>query len=496
MRSGENSFPKMTPAEVAELIADGEVLAASGFTSAGHPKAVPRALARRAMRLHGENKPFAITLYTGGGAGDELDGEMARANALHRRLPYQSNPDVRVGVNTGRIEYVEVHLSQFARLIRQNIIAKPTTAMVEASAVEPDGRIWLTTSVGNTPTFLEQADRIFVELNRAYQPLQGLHDIISCGLPPNADYPPLGNPGARIGETFVRCDPAKIHGIVEIEVPESAPSFTRSQEARLIAGHVLEFMQAERKAGRLPPELPLQVGVGNLANAVLEAMAEDSRLGPISMYSEVLQDSVFTLLDRGRLVVASATALGFSSQGHKRFMSDIENLRGMFVLRPQEVTNHPGIIQRLGVVALNAALEMDLFGNINCTHAMGSVMVNGIGGSADFTRNSALSFFMAPSTQRAGTLSTLVPMVTHVDQSEHSVQVVVTEQGLADLRGLTPVERARRIIEKCAHPEYRAQLEEYLEAGLRQPHSRHTPHVLENAFAMHRRYLETGSMLL
>ena len=110
----------------------------------------------------------------------------------------------------------------------------------------------------------------------------------------------------------------------------------------------------------------------------------------------------------------------------------------------------PEIIRRLGVIAMNGMIEADIYGNVNSTHVMGSRIQNGIGGSGDFARNGYLSIFMAPSTAQKGTISTIVPMVSHVDHTEHDVQVVVTEQGLADLRGLSPRQRAHLIIEKCA----------------------------------------------
>ena len=117
--------------------------------------------------------------------------------------------------------------------------------------------------------------------------------------------------------------------------------------------------------------------------------------------------------------------------------------------------------------------------------------MNGVGGSGDFTRNAYLSFLMAPSTAKGGRISTVVPMVTHVDHNEHSVQVVVTEQGLADLRGLGPRERARQIIEQCAHPAFRDYLHKYLENS---PPG-HLRHDLGRCFELHRNLLENGSML-
>jgi len=91
---------------------------------------------------------------------------------------------------------------------------------------------------------------------------------------------------------------------------------------------------------------------------------------------------------------------------------------------------------------------------VNSTHLMGSRIQNGIGGSGDFARNGYVSIFMAPSSAKKGTISTIVPMLSHVDHTEHDVQVLVTENGLADLRGLAPKERAKLVIEKRASAEY------------------------------------------
>jgi acyl-CoA hydrolase len=159
-------------------------------------------------------------------------------------------------------------------------------------------------------------------------------------------------------------------------------------------------------------------------------------------------------------------------------------------MRPQEISNHPEVIRRLGLISINTAIEVDLFGNVNSTHIMGRQMMNGIGGSGDFTRNAYLSIFICPSSAKGGKISTVVPWVSHVDHSEHSVQVIVTEHGIADLRGRSPHERAEMIIEHCAHPEFRNELHGYL----RLVRGGHTPHTLRAAFAFHCRFLDTGDM--
>ena len=152
------------------------------------------------------------------------------------------------------------------------------------------------------------------------------------------------------------------------------------------------------------------------------------------------------------------------------------------MLRPQEISNHPEIIRRLGIIAMNGLIEADIYGNVNSTHIRGSSIMNGIGGSGDFARNAYLSIFMTPSVAKSGEVSCIVPMATHVDHTEHDVQILVTEQGLADLRGLAPRQRAEVIIANCAHPDYRPALRGILRPRPALFPGQHTPHLLEEAF--------------
>ncbi|MEO7200926.1 MAG: acetyl-CoA hydrolase/transferase C-terminal domain-containing protein, partial [Dokdonella sp.] len=168
--------------------------------------------------------------------------------------------------------------------------------------------------------------------------------------------------------------------------------------------------------------------------------------------------------------------------------------RERIVLRPQEISNHPEIIRRLGCIAMNGMIEADIYGNVNSTHIAGSRIMNGIGGSGDFARNSYLSVFMSPSTAKDGAISAIVPMVSHVDHTEHDTMLVVTERGLADLRGLAPRQRAKQIIAHCAHPQYQPLLQDYFDRAIRDGYGQHTPHLLGEALSWHQRFIETGDM--
>jgi acetyl-CoA hydrolase len=386
-----------------------------------------------------------------------------------------------------------MHLSQLPQTVRYGFLGKVKFAIVEACEVFPGGEIVLTTSVGASPTFCHVADKIIIELNRAQSPaLLGFHDIYEPLDPPHRRAIPLYSVRDRIGTTVVKVDPSRIAGIVETDQPDEATGFAEPNEfTRRIGINVTEFLAAERRRGTIPtPFLPIQSGVGDIANAVLAALGDNPDIPEFQMYSEVLQDSVFRLMQNGKLTFASTTAITVSPEMVNEFYSNLEFYRSRMVLRPQEITNNPEIVRRLGIISINAAIEADLFGNINSTHVLGTSMMNGIGGSGDFTRNAFISIFVCPSLQKNGKISTIVPLVSHADHSEHSVQVLITDQGIADLRGKSPHERARLIVDKCAHPDFRDSLRQYVDLSK----GGQTPQSLRNAFAFHQQFMETGDM--
>jgi succinyl-CoA:acetate CoA-transferase len=305
----------------------------------------------------------------------------------------------------------------------------------------------------------------------------------------------LIHPGDRIGQPYLRCSPEKVIAVVETDAPDRNSAFTPPDDcSRQIAGHLIEFLEHEVTRGRLPVELlPIQSGVGNVANAALAELAQ-SRFENLTAYTEVIQDGMLGLLESETLSVASATAFSLSPDAVAEFNDNARSYRDRIVLRPQEISNHPEIVRRLGVLAMNGVIEADIYGNVNSTHLMGSRIQNGIGGSGDFARNAYISMFVTPSTAKGGAISSIVPMVSHVDHTEHDVHVIVTEQGLADLRGLAPRRRARLLIDNCAHPDYRPLLEDYFDRALRGAYGLQTPHLLEEALSWHARYVRTGSM--
>ena len=487
----------MSADEAAALIPAGANVGMSGFTGAGYPKAVPMALARRIEALHAQGQPFKIGLWTGASTAPELDGALAKVGGIEMRMPYQSDPACRQRINAGQMQYMDIHLSHMAQFVWFGFLGKLDVAVVEVAGVLPDGRLIPSSSVGNNKTWLDQADKIILEVNDLQNPgLEGMHDIYyGTDRPPHRKPIPMTAPDERIGEPYLRCDLSKVIAVVHTSQSDRNSTFAAPDAvSEQIAGHIIEFMQQEVKLGRLPANLlPLQSGVGNIANAVLAGLNQ----GPfenLTAYTEVLQDGMLDMLRSGKLASASATALSLSPAALEDFTRNIDFYRQRIVLRPQEISNHPELVRRLGVIAMNAMIEADIYGNVNSTHIMGTSIMNGIGGSGDFARNGYLSFFMTPSVAKGGAISCIVPMASHVDHTEHDVQVIVTEQGLADLRGLSPTQRAELIIDKCAHPDFRPALRDYLERARHSGGGQHTPHLLDEALSWHQRCVQTGSM--
>jgi succinate CoA transferase len=486
-------FPILTAVEAADLIPHGATIGFSGFTPAGAAKAIPTALAGKAKREHAAGRDFKVAVLTGASTGPSLDGALAGAEAIGFRVPYQSDPTLRRQINAGQVRFADMHLSQVPQAARCGLLGPVHWAVVEACDLTAGGGLVLTTSVGASNTYLRLAERVLIELNARHPPtLLGLHDLFEPKDPPARQEIPVFHVADRIGSPICLVDPKKVAGVVLTDLEDENGDFDEPTPVTdKIGQHVADFLAGEMRKGRIPPRfLPLQSGVGNIANAVLAAVARNRDIPDFEMYTEVLQDSVVPLLESGRCRFASTCAFTLSPAATRRVIEDLSFFKTRVVLRPQEVSNSPEVVRRLGVVSMNTAIEVDLGGNVNSTHVMGKTMMNGIGGSGDFTRNAYLSMFSCPSTAKGGKISAVVPLASHMDHSEHSVQVVITEQGVADLRGKDPHERARLIIDNCAHPDYRDQLRHYLKLTK----DGHEPLSLSLGLAMHRQFLRHGDM--
>ena len=477
-----------TAEEAAQLIHSGMTVGMSGFTLVGYPKAIPQALVQSG---HAKD----LTICIGASAGDDLDGAMVRAGLVKRRYSYQSNKDMRAAINSGTVAYNDMHVSQFPLFVNYGIGPQIDVAVVECSAVTEHGLI-PTASVGCMDAVVRAAKQVIVEVNQTL-PIEmiGMHDIFEIGQPPHARAIPITEPTSRVGNPYISCPSEKIAAIVLTDkADQPAKNKPVTPTTAKLGANVVRFLKNEINCGRLPKKLPpLQSGVGSIGNAVLQGLTSSGFRG-LNMYTEVMQDAAIGLIRDGVVDSVSASALSMEAATREYFYKHIDEFKRKIVIRPQEISNHPAVIRRLGVIAINTPIELDIYGNVNSTHIMGSQIMNGIGGSGDFTRNAGLNIFATESTAKGGLISCIVPMVSHVDHTEHDVQVIITEQGVADLRWRSPCERAELLIENCAHPDYRPMLRAYFEQAKKVANGQHTPHDLAKALSWHQRFLETGSM--
>lgn len=446
--------------EASSYIEPGMTLGVSGFTLSGYPKKVAKALSMKAQK----GEQLDLTVYSGASLGDDFDGLLTRSGVLKCRMPYQTNADLRKAINEGKVKYVDMPLSLMPKWVRSGYLNPIDVALIEASSIDENGNIIPTTSVGASETYVACAKKVIVEINTSVpENIRGIHDIYSPEPAPNTQPIPITKVSDRVGTPYIPCDPDKIVAIVHSDIPDCGIAEAQGDEDfDRMSENLIHFLEQEVEAGRLcNPLPPLQAGIGAVSNAVLAGLKK-SNFEHLTIYSEVMQDSLVDLIECGKVDAASSTAITMSPKKMHEFLKKVDTLKDKIVLRPMEISNSPEVIRRLNVISINTVIEADLYGNTNSSYVDGSLLMNGVGGSGDFCQNSGLSIFITKSTAKNGKVSCIVPIASHVDHTSKTVQVIVTEQGVADLRGLDVVERARCIIDNCAHPTFRPALEKYL----------------------------------
>ncbi len=494
----------MSAEAAAEFVKDGDNLGLSGFTPSGYAKAIPLALAEKGKKMAAEGKtPFKVNVWTGASVGPEIDEAMVAAGIVDRRLPYHTNSYIRKAINEGKVRYADIHLSHMAQMTRYGYMANRRgvdVAVVEACKIIDIGNgqvgVIPTTSVGNSHSYIATAPKVIIEVN-VTQPvsLEGMHDCYLPLDPPNRKAIPIERPEQRIGTPYIPCDLDKLVAVVPCDVTDKVrPLSAIDDDAKHMGQNLVNFLKAEVAAGRLPKNLlPLQSGVGSVANAVINGLV-NSDFEDLTVYTEVAQDGMFDLIDVGKLRVCSATSLTPSPECLKKFYANVDKYKKHIVLRPQEISNSPEVARRLGVIAMNTAIEVDIYGNVNSTHTVGTKLMNGVGGSGDFARNGKLTVFFTNSLAKGGKISSVVPFCSHIDHATLDVDVIVSERGVADLRGLSPKEKAPIIIREIAHPKFQPLLTDYFERACVACGNSQTPHILREAFDFHIRFNETGTM--
>ena len=484
----------VSPQEAVSVIEDGMTVAVSGYTPAGYPKIIPIELVKQHNQSSGES--FKINLISGASVGPEIDSEMSIAGLIKRRIPFQVNSKISKLINQRKVKYVEYQLGQMSQALQSGFLGNIDIAIVEATSITKEGYIVPTTSVGLSPTFIKLAKAVIVEVNNA-QPLEleGIHDIYMPALPPNRKPILLDKVNQRIGQPFIKVDPNKIKFIVESNIPDTYDYFDNPENLIIqkISYNLLNFLEQEIIGERLNKDLlPIQSGIGNLANGIIRYFGKSS-FNNLEFYCGVIQEAIIELMQIGKVKAVSGGAFTPTPLALKYLKADPHFFKQHIVLRPADISNSGEVVSRLGVIALNNAIEVDIYGNANISHILASQVFSGIGGGSEFAKNAYISIILIPSIAKGGEISTIVPMVSHCDIIEHDVDIIITDIGVADLRGKDPVERANTIIENCAHQIYREKLKDYLNRAIKK-NGGHQPHLLEEALSWHIKLQKYGSM--
>lgn len=474
----------LAPTEAAKLVHSGMTLAIGGYTSSGYPKATIRALVDLT-----KDTDFRVNVVTGSNNG-VLDELMASAGIVSHRAPMIESKTMAAQINRGEVLYVEQQMNKMPRLIAQQAFGKIDIAIVEAVALTEDGALVPTSSCGMVPNLLDAAEKIIVEINTA-QPayLEQMHDIYR----PKYRQPiPMTGINHRFGTPYIQINPQKVIAVVpSSELDETKPLTAATESQKQIAQHLIAFLgeEMQRRGSNVLP--PIQTGFGNMAGEIAVSLG-NSDFTDIEFFCGGVQEENIELLASGKARAISCGSIKMTP----RVMELLEDpeIRNRIIIRNGEITNNSETISRMGLVALNSGIEIDIYGNANSSHILGHKIVNGLGGGANFAENAELSIMLIPSEGKKGAISAIVPMVSHQDISEHDIDVVITENGVADLRGKCDIERAREIIANCASPRYRSALEEYLNKAIMQVGGHH-PILLEEALSWHQRLRETGQMM-
>jgi acetyl-CoA hydrolase len=348
-----------------------------------------------------------------------------------RHIAFFAGSNVRGAINEGRADFIPIFLGEVEALFSTGAYAIDV-ALIHVSPPDEHGFCSFGVGVDTTKTAAECAHTVIAQVN-----------------------PKMPR---TLGDSFIHLN--KIHHIVEVadEILEH-PMGGVSDVARRIGRNIADLIEDGST---------LQLGIGEIPDAVLHFMSEKKDLG---IHSETVSDGVIDLVEKGiinnekKTIHPGKIILGFVL-GTRRLFEYIDN-NPIFEFHPSHYTNDPFIISRNDrQVAINSALEIDLTGQI-CADSLGYRFYSGIGGQVDFIRGAARSkggkpIIALPSTAQGETISRIVPHLAEgagVVTSRGDVHYVITEYGVAYLHGKTLRERCRALID-VAHPKYREWLEQ------------------------------------
>ncbi len=396
----------------------------------GTPTVLLDALSARAQDLRDVEICHMLTL----GRLAYLDPATA-GHLRHNALFLGAN--ARAAVGAGLADYTPVSLGEIERLFDDEL--RIDVALVQTAPPDDHGFLSLGTGPDCTLTAARHARCVIVEMN---------------------DRMPRA-----LGDTFLHA--GRAGAVVAVSHP--------LQELTRARPDPVHERVAERVAGLIPDGATLQLGIGGIPDAVLARLGDRRDLG---IHSELCPDGVVPLIEAGVITGARKTLhpgrviAGFVL-GSRRILDCIDD-NPMFEFHPTSYVNDPFVIaQNDRMVAVNSAIQVDLTGQV-CADSIGSAPYSGVGGQPDFVRGAARSrggrsIIALPSTARGGSVSRIVPTLAAgagVVTTRADVDAVVTEHGVAHLRGRSLRQRAEALI-SIADPRFRDQL---LDFALRHHH--------------------------
>ncbi len=389
---------------------------------AGAPKVLVNTLCERADELRDVQLIHILTFIDAPYVDPKYEGSF-RDNSLF------IGSNVRKAVQEGRADFTPIFLSEIPGLFQKKILPLDA-ALVSLSPPDEHGFCSYGVEVGTTKPAAEAARMIIAEVNRQMP--------------------------RTLGDSFIHV--SRLTQVVETDYPLPEATQGSSSEANTRIGEFIAEM--------IPNGATLQMGIGSIPDAVLQNLGNHKDLG---IHTELFSDGVVSLFEQGIITCSRKSFhLGkmiagflFGSQELYRFVDN----NAIVELHPTEYVNDPfNIAQNDNMVAINAALQVDLTGQV-CADSIGPVFYSGVGGQLDFIRGAArskggLPIIALPSTAKNDTISRVSLKLTEgsgVTTTRSDVHYIVTEYGVASLYGKTIRQRAQALI-NIAHPNFRDEL--------------------------------------